>query len=199
MRAGYRHGKRARRWTASEGATAITRPRARIDDAQGQRRERRSRIIPRYQRRTERVDEAILGVYLSGTNTRGYAAHWPRCCVARRYRRMICAPSPEAVEQARAGFLREWKLRGKAASASFGEAGGRTFHLHCIPRLAMEGAAYHQRAGTEFRWRTKTQASRPSEEAVLLLLFSLLHSGQMKLHRLIGWQALISPQQDQTI
>jgi putative transposase len=27
-------------------------------------------MIPRYQRRTERVDEAILGVYLSGTNTR---------------------------------------------------------------------------------------------------------------------------------
>jgi hypothetical protein len=27
-------------------------------------------MIPRYQRRTERIDEAILGVYLSGTNTR---------------------------------------------------------------------------------------------------------------------------------
>jgi Transposase, Mutator family len=34
------------------------------------RREWRSQIIPRYQRRTARVDEAILGVYLSGTNTR---------------------------------------------------------------------------------------------------------------------------------
>ena len=27
-------------------------------------------MIPGYQRRTERVDEAILGIYLSGTNTR---------------------------------------------------------------------------------------------------------------------------------
>jgi len=27
-------------------------------------------LVPRYQRRSERVDEAILGVYLSGTNTR---------------------------------------------------------------------------------------------------------------------------------
>jgi len=26
--------------------------------------------VPRYQRRSERVDEAILGVYLSGTNSR---------------------------------------------------------------------------------------------------------------------------------
>jgi hypothetical protein len=45
-------------------------PRARIEDAQGHSREWHSRMIPRYQRRTERVDEAILGVYLSGTNTR---------------------------------------------------------------------------------------------------------------------------------
>jgi putative transposase len=69
-RAGYRHGKRARRATTSLGATTIAMPRARIEDAQGQRREWHSRMIPRYQRRTERVDEAILGVYLSGTNTR---------------------------------------------------------------------------------------------------------------------------------
>ena len=33
-------------------------------------REWRSKIIPRYQRRTERVDEAILGVYLGGTTRR---------------------------------------------------------------------------------------------------------------------------------
>ncbi len=45
-------------------------PRARIEDDDGYRREWRSRMIPRYQRRTDRVDEAILGVYLSGTNTR---------------------------------------------------------------------------------------------------------------------------------
>ena len=45
-------------------------PRARLEDAEGKSREWRSQMIPRYQRRTERVDEAILGVYLSGTNTR---------------------------------------------------------------------------------------------------------------------------------
>ena len=45
-------------------------PRARLEGEDGRRREWRSAIIPRYQRRTERVDEAILGVYLSGTNTR---------------------------------------------------------------------------------------------------------------------------------
>jgi transposase-like protein len=29
-----------------------------------------SQLVPRYQRRSDRVDEAILGVYLSGTSTR---------------------------------------------------------------------------------------------------------------------------------
>ena len=43
------------------GATTIDLPRARIERADGGRSERHSRMIPRYQRRTERVDEAILG------------------------------------------------------------------------------------------------------------------------------------------
>ena len=65
----------------------------------------------------------------------------------------------------------------------------------------MEGAAHHQRAGQlneEFRRRTKTQASLPSEEAVLLLLFGLLRSGQVTLRRLVGWHdlAIINDQPD---
>ncbi len=40
----------------------------------------------------------------------------------------------------------------------------------------------------EFRRRTKTQASLPSQDAVLLLLFGLLRSGQIKLRPLDGYQ-----------
>jgi transposase-like protein len=55
--------------------------------------------------------------------------------LAEDYRRMIYAPSREAVEQARVGFLRKWKLRSKAASASFEEAGDElfTFTAHSLP------------------------------------------------------------------
>ena len=49
-----------------------------------------------------------------------------------------------------------------------------------------------ERINEEFRRRTKTQASLPSEEAVLLLLFGLLRSGQITLRRLVGWQDLTS-------
>lgn len=47
-----------------------------------------------------------------------------------------------------------------------------------------------ERINEEFRRRTKTQASLPSEEAVLFLLFGLLRSGQITLRRLLGWQDL---------
>ena len=45
-------------------------PRARIQAADGTTAEWRSAPVTRYQRRTVRVDEMILGVYLAGTNTR---------------------------------------------------------------------------------------------------------------------------------
>lgn len=45
-------------------------PRGRMVEGDGGSREFRSEILPRYQRRTREVDEAILGAYLSGANTR---------------------------------------------------------------------------------------------------------------------------------
>jgi len=70
QRQGYRHGRRERQWTTSLGSTTLQVPRARLEQAEGGTTEWRSRVLPRYQRRTARVDEAIWGVYLSGTNSR---------------------------------------------------------------------------------------------------------------------------------
>ena len=69
-RSGYRHGSRERQLTTSLGPTTIMMPRARLQDEAGQESEWHSRVIRRYQRRTERVDGAILGLYLSGINSR---------------------------------------------------------------------------------------------------------------------------------
>jgi transposase-like protein len=68
-RRGYRHGTRSRTLTTSLGPATIAMPRARLV-SKGATREWRSRVVPRYQRRTERVDEAILGLYLAVANTR---------------------------------------------------------------------------------------------------------------------------------
>jgi len=45
-----------------------------------------------------------------------------------------------------------------------------------------------ERINEEFRRRTKTQANLPCQDAVLLLLFALLGSGQIKLRTLDGYQ-----------
>ena len=44
-----------------------------------------------------------------------------------------------------------------------------------------------ERLHEEFRRRVKTQGSLPSEDAALVLLFSLLASGQIQLRKIDGW------------
>ncbi len=69
-RHGYRHGTRPRTLTTSLEPATFRVPRARLRREDGGTEEWQSRTLPCYQRRTARVDEAILGVYLSGTNGR---------------------------------------------------------------------------------------------------------------------------------
>src|SRR6202521_4946874 len=61
---------RERTLTTSLGPTTFAMPRARLVTPAGATEEWRSQLVPRYQRRSAQVDEAMLGVYLSGTNTR---------------------------------------------------------------------------------------------------------------------------------
>jgi transposase-like protein len=338
-RQGYRHGTRERTLTTSLGPTTFAMPRARVRTAEARTTEWHSELVPRYQRRSERVDEAILGVYLSGTNTRrikgalapllrggplskdavsrlvgrladdfetwrrrdltedqiqyllmdgwypnvrigkrrvrvpvlvtlgvradgqrvvldvrlagdestaawrdvirslverqvgrpllaiidgsaGLAAalreQWPslaiqRCTahklrnleakapvrlreeLAEDYRRMIYAESRTAVEQARTRFAKKWRLRCPAVVECLDEAGDDLFTFLRFPKLqwkALRTTNALERINEEFRRRTKTQASLPGQDAVLLLLFGLLRSGHVKLRKIDGWQEM---------
>jgi transposase-like protein len=338
-RQGYRHGTRERTLTTSLGPTTIAMPRARMCAPDGTTTEWRSEAVRRYQRRTPRVDEAILGVYLAGTNTRrikgalapllrggplskdavsrlvgrlredfetwrtrdltdediryvfmdgwypkvriggrrvrvpvlvtlGVRANgervvldlrlageesaaswrevvtslgarhlsrpvlavidgnpglrtalqtdWPginlQRCTAHKlrnlqakaparlreeltedYRRMIYAETGSAVEQARARFTKKWRLRCPAVIESLEEAGAELFTFLRFPSSqwkALRTTNALERINEEFRRRTKTQASLPGHEAVVLLLFGLLRTGQVKLRALVGHQDL---------
>ena len=338
-RQGYRHGTRDRTLTTSLGPTTFAMPRARVRTAEGATAEWRSELVPRYQRRSERVDEAILGVYLSGTNTRrikgalapllrggplskdavsrlvgrladdfetwrrrdlaedqiqyllmdgwypkvrigkrrvrvpvlvtlgvradgervvldvrlagdestaawrdvirslaerqvgrpllaiidgsaGLAAalreQWPtlaiqRCTahklrnleakapvrlreeLAEEYRRMIYAESRTLVDQARTRFTKKWRLRCPAVVECLEEAGDDLFTFLRFPKTqwkALRTTNALERINGEFRRRTKTQASLPGQEAVLLLLFGLLRSGHVKLRKIDGWEEM---------
>jgi transposase-like protein len=336
-RQGYRHGTRERTLTTSLGPTTLAMPRARVRRAEGTSTEWRSETVRRYQRRTTRVDEAILGVYLAGGNTRrikgalapllrggplskdavsrlvgrlredfdtwrsrdladeeiryvfmdgwypkvriggrrervpvlvtlgvrangervvldmrlvgeesaaswtevvaslaarhlarpvlavvdgnpgltnALRSHWPgiqiqRCTqhklrnllakaparlreeLTEDYRRMIYGDTVAAVEQARARFTKKWQLRCPAVVESLKEAGDELFTFLGFPSSqwkALRTTNALERINEEFRRRTKTQASLPSHDAVLLLLFGLLRSGQIKLRALDGYQ-----------
>jgi putative transposase len=335
-RQGYRHGSRERTLTTSLGPTTIAMPRARVRQADGTSGEWRNGTVGRYQRRTRRVDEAILGIYLAGANTRrikgalapllrggplskdavsrlvgrlredfdtwrtrdlanediryvfmdgwypkvriggrrervpvlvtlgvrangervvldmrlvgeesaaswtdvvaslaarhltrpvlavvdgnpgltgALRSHWPgmalQRCTAHKlrnlqakaptrlreeltedYRRLIYGETVTAVEQARARFTKKWRLRCPAVVDSLEEAGDDLFTFLRFPSSqwkALRTTNALERINEEFRRRTKTQASLPSQDSVLLLLFGLLRSGQVKLRALVGY------------
>ncbi len=338
-RQGYRHGTRARTLTTSLGPTTFAMPRARVQTTAAATTEWQSALVPKYQRRSAGVDAAILGVYLSGTNTRrikgalapllrggplskdavsrlvgrlaedfetwrrrdlaadhihyvimdgwypkvrigkqrarvpvlvtlgvrangervvldlrlagdestaawrdvirslverhvgtpalamidgsaGLAAalreQWPTLAIQRctahklrnleakapvrlreelteDYRRMIYADSRLLVDQARARFTKKWRLRCPAVVECLDEAGDDLFTFLRFPKAqwkALRTTNALERINGEFRRRTKTQASLPSQAAVLLLLFGLLRSGQVQLRKIDGWDEM---------
>jgi putative transposase len=77
---------------------------------------------------------------------------------------MIYATSREGVEQARVGFLRKWKLRCKAVSVSFEEAGDELFTFTAFPSSqwkALRTTNALERINEEFRRRTKPRLRCP--------------------------------------
>ena len=54
----------------------------------------------------------------------------------------------------------------------------------------MEDAARIERLHKEFRRSVKTHGSLPSEDAALILLFSLVASGQVRLRKIDGWRKI---------
>jgi transposase-like protein len=69
-RSGYRHGATTRIITTAEGTRTLEVPRGRVRTSDGTTTEFQSTILPRYARRTREVDDALLGCYLGGTNSR---------------------------------------------------------------------------------------------------------------------------------
>ena len=69
-RRGYRNGVTERTITTSDGTRTVSVPRGRVAGSDGSTREFHSQLLPRYARRSREVDEAILGCYLGGVNSR---------------------------------------------------------------------------------------------------------------------------------
>lgn len=116
-----------------------------------------------------------------------------REALAEDYRRIIYADSRALVDQARARFVRKWRLRCPGVVECLEEAGDDLFTFLRFPTSqwkALRTTNALERINEEFRRRTKTQASLPGQAAVLLLLFGLLRSGPVKLRKIDGWHEM---------
>jgi putative transposase len=107
--------------------------------------------------------------------------------------RIVYAANADAARVAFATFERTWAKRCPGVVASLGEAGDELLTFFRFPRAqwkTLRTTNVIERLHEEFRRRVKTQGSLPSEDAALVLLFSLMASGQIKLRRIDGWQKI---------
>jgi putative transposase len=109
------------------------------------------------------------------------------------FHRIIYAASADAARGAYAAFERTWAKRCRGVVTSLREGGEELLTFFRFPKAqwkALRSTNIIERLHGEFRRRVKTQSSLPSEDAALVLLFSLVASGQIKLRRIDGWRKI---------
>jgi transposase-like protein len=117
--------------------------------------------------------------------------------MAEDYRRLVYGETREAVEHARASFLRKWRLRCKAVVSSFEEAGDELF-TSCSS-LSHSGRRCAPPTRSSASTRSSAAALRPGLTAgggCRVLLYGLLRSGQIVLRRIDGRQEMPNPKRN---
>lgn len=174
LRQGYRHGTRERTLTTSLGPTTSAMPDGSAGLAAALREQWPSLAIQRCTAHKLRNLEAKAPVRLREELA-------DDLCGDPRARRSGARPIHEEVAAALS--------RGR----SLQEADDDLFTFLSFPKAqwkALRTTNALERINGEFRRRTKTQASLPSQDAVLLLLFGLLRSGQVKMRKIDGWHEM---------
>lgn len=109
------------------------------------------------------------------------------------FHRIVYATSADAARAAYVTFERAWAKRCPGVVTSLREGGDELLTVFQFPKAqwkALRTTNVIERLHEEFRRRVKTQGSLPSDDAALVLLFSLVVSGQIKLRRIDGWRKL---------
>jgi transposase-like protein len=109
------------------------------------------------------------------------------------FHRIVYAANGDAARTAYATFERTWAKRCSGVVTSLREGDDELLTFFRLPKAqwkALRSTNVIERLHEEFRRRVKTQGSLPSEDAALILLFSLVASGQIKLRRIDGWRKI---------
>lgn len=109
------------------------------------------------------------------------------------FHRIVYAASADAARAAYAAFERTWAKRCPGVVTSLRDGGEELLTFFRFPKAqwkTLRTTNVIERLHGEFRRRVKTQGSLPSEDAALILLFSLVVSGQITLRRIDGWRKI---------
>ena len=109
------------------------------------------------------------------------------------FHRIVYAADADVARAAYTAFERAWAKRCPGVVTSLREAGNELLTFFAFPKSqwkALRSMNVIERLHQEFRRRVKTQGSLPSEDAAIVLLFSLVASGQIKLRRIDGWRRI---------
>ena len=105
------------------------------------------------------------------------------------FHRIVYAATADAGRAAYSAFERKWTKRCPGVARSLQEGGAELLTFFTFPKAqwkTLRTTNVIERLNEEFRRRVKTQGSLPSEDAALILLFSLVVSGQIKLRKIDG-------------
>jgi hypothetical protein len=109
------------------------------------------------------------------------------------FHRIVYATSAEAARTAWTAFERTWGKRCSGVVTSLREGGDELLTFFTFPKpqwKTLRTTNTIERLHEEFRRRVKTQGSLPTEDVALVLLFSRVASGQIKLRRIDGWRKI---------
>ncbi len=90
--------------------------------------------------------------------------------------------------------MKKWTKRCSGAVESLNEAGDDLLTFYSFPKQqwkTIRTTNVIERINEEFRRRVKTQGSFPSENCALVLLYSLVASGQINLRRIDGYEKIV--------
>lgn len=109
------------------------------------------------------------------------------------FHEIVYAKNEKEARAAHAAFEEKWKRSCPGVVASLHDGGEELFTYFRFPRSqwkTIRTTNVIERLNEEFRRRVKTQGSLPAEDAALVLLFSLIASGQVRLRKLDGFDKI---------
>jgi putative transposase len=109
------------------------------------------------------------------------------------FHRIVYAAGGEAARTAAHAFERKWGTRCPGVVRSLREGGDELFTFFSFPKAQwkiLRTTNVIERLHGEFRRRVKTQGALPTEDAAVVLLFSLVASGQIRLRKVDGWRKI---------